>query len=317
MMRHQPSYGPLALLAGMVLIWGTGYWPTEVAAEHTTNVVLSGLRIMGGAVLIVAVALVARARWPTGRVLLWGIGTGLVMVGISHWGTTEAVARAGPGNAAVIVNSAPLIIVALGWLFLRERLSGIGLVGIVVGFGGVILMVSSQLGGSTDTTDFLLGVALAAAGAIAWAAGTLVLRVFATRRGDEIDMLSFTAVQFVAAGIVVLAAGFAVDGIGTTNWSSGELWAALFWIGPISGLGFIFFFAALGKISAARASAAMFLVPAVAVIVEIARGNIPTGLVVLGIVLAVLGVALVNAPRDELATLGPRLWRYVRTKAPS
>jgi O-acetylserine/cysteine efflux transporter len=312
MTRPTAHYSSFALLAGMVLIWGTGYWPTEVAGEHTETVLLSGLRVIGGALLLVSVALLARSRWPRGRMLGWAAISGLIMVALSHWGTTEAVARAGPGNAAVVVNAAPLIVAALGWFLLRERLSGIGIAGVILGFGGVVLMVSSQLGGDTDTRQLLIGVGLGAAGALGWAIGTLLVRAFATRRGEEMDMLSFTATQFTVAGVVLLVAGFGIDGVATTEWGSGELWAALFWIGPVSGLGFAFFFVALGRMPAARASAALFLVPGVAVIVEIARGNVPTALVLLGMFLAVAGVALVNVPREALAGLAPRVWRQLR-----
>jgi hypothetical protein len=48
------------------------------------------------------------------------------------------------------------------------------------------------------------------------------------------------------------------------------------------------------------------------VIVEIARGNVPTALVLLGMFLAVAGVALVNVPREALAGLAPRVWRQLR-----
>ena len=312
MTRPTSIYGTVALLAGFVLIWGTGYWPTEVASEHTDTILLSGLRVAGSALFLIAFALFSGAQWPRGRMLAWASGSGLVMIALSHWGTTEAVIRAGPGNGAVVVNAAPLVVVALGWISLRERLSLVGLAGVAIGFGGVILMVSSQLGGDIDSRQLLIGVGLGAAGAVGWAIGTLILRAFVLRRSEELDMLGFTATQFVVSGIVLLAAGFAFDGAGSTNWGSGALWAALTWIGPVSGLGFACFFAALSRMPAARVSAPMFLIPAVAVVVEIVRGNVPTALVLLGMVLAVLGVGLVNVPREALAAAAPRLWRHVR-----
>lgn len=312
MTRPAPNYGTFVLLAGFVLVWGTGYWPTEVADRHTDTVMLSALRVIGSALFLVGLAVYQGASWPRGRMLAWAAGSGLVMIALSHWGTTEAVVRAGPGNAAVVVNAAPLIVVALGWMFLRERLSPVGLVGVAFGFGGVILMVSSQLGGDTNTTQLLIGVGLGAAGAIGWAAGTLLLRAFALRRGETVDILGFTATQFVVSGIVLLIAALPANGVGGTTWTSGELWAALVWIGPVSGIGFACFFGALKRMHAARVSAPMFLIPAVAVVVEIVRGNVPTALVLLGMVLAVLGVGLVNVPREALAGAGPRLWRQLR-----
>ena len=295
-----------------MLIWGTGYWPTEVASDHTSTLMLSALRVAGSALFLVALALWSNVSWPRGEMLVWASGTGLLMIALSHWGTTEAVIRAGPGNGAVVVNAAPLVVVALGWISLRERLSTLGLVGVSIGFGGVVLMVSSQLGGDRDSTQLLIGVALGAAGAIGWAIGTLILRAFTLRRRDELDLVAFTATQFVVAAVVLLVAAFALDGSGSTTWSSGALWAALVWIGPVSGVGFACFFAALARMHVARVSAPMFLIPAVAVVVEIVRGNVPTALVLLGMLLAVLGVGLVNVPRELLAGTGTRVRRQLR-----
>ena len=300
-MKKTPSrYNTAALLAGFVLIWGTGYWPTEVASEHTGTVLLSGLRVIGSALFLVALAWFSRSKWPKGPMLIWATTTGLLMIALSHWGTTESVIRAGPGTGAVLVNSAPLIVVALGWVSLRERLSLLGLAGVAIGFGGVVLMVSSQIGGGTENSQLLIGVGLGAAGAVGWAIGTLILRSFTLQRSDDLDMLSFTATQFVVAGVVLLISGFSAEGVSSTNWGSTALWASLVWIGPLSGLGFACFFGALSRMPAAHVSAPMFLVPAVAVIVEIARGNSPTALVLLGMSLAVFGVGLINVQNEML-----------------
>ncbi len=300
------------MIAGFVVIWGTAYWPTEVAGEHSGAVLLSGLRVIGGALLLVVVANFLGARLPRGRMLGWAVALGVVMIALPHWGTTEAVVRAGAGNAAIVVNAVPIVIVVLGWIFLRERLSLVALAGIALGFGGVILMVSTQLGGERDTKQLLLGVGFGFASMIGWGTGTLMLRWFATRRSEEMDMLGFTTTQFVVAGIVLLVAGLGAEGASSTNWSSGEFWAALTWIGPVSGLAMACYFLALRSLAAARVSAPLFLVPAVAVVVEIARGNAPTALVLLGMILAIIGVAFVTVPREVVAELAPRVWRQIR-----
>jgi len=56
-------------------------------------------------------------------------------------------------------------------IFLRERMSAIGLAGMVIGFAGIVVMVWSQLGDIADTGDFVLGVGLSIAGAMGWAVG--------------------------------------------------------------------------------------------------------------------------------------------------
>ena len=130
-------------------------------------------------------------------------------------------------------------------------------------------------------------------------------------------MLGFAATQFSTAAAVLLVAGFAVNGTASTTWGSGELWAVIFWIGPVSGIAMVLFFLALKRLPAARVSAPMFLIPAVAIVVEIVRGNTPTAIVLLGMIVAVIGVGLVNVPREMLVAAGPWLWRQLRGAAAS
>jgi drug/metabolite transporter (DMT)-like permease len=311
-MRQSSNLGTFTLLAGFVVIWGTGYWPTEVADAHTETIMLSALRVTGGALMLIAVALFSGARFPRGQMLAWAAGSGIVMILLPHWGTTEAVVRAGPGNAAVVVNAIPITVAVLAWLFLSERLSFIGWAGVALGFGGVILMVSTQLGGDTDTKQLLIGVGFGLVGLLGWSAGTLLLRSFALKRGEEMDVLGFATTQFSSAAIVLLIVGFAVNGTSTTEWASGTLWAVITWIGPVSGIAMVLFFLALRRLPAARVSAPMFLIPGVAIVVEVVRGNTPTAIALLGMIVAVIGVGLVNVPRESLVTAGPRLWRQLR-----
>ena len=308
--REGRVHGPLVLLGAAVVIFGTGYWPTAVAAEHATALMVSGLRLAPAALVMLAAALLLRARLPRGGMLGWAVLTGLLMVALFNWGITEAIARAGPGNSAIVINTNPLIVLVLAWIFLRERLSRLGIVGVFAGFAGVVLMVYSQLGGDVETRQLLLGSALALLAALGWAVGVLILRKLSQRPGG-IDMVGLTAVQVVVATALLLPIAFVVDGTSSTNWGSGALWATIVWIGPVATVGVLFFYMALRRLSAARTSSALFLVPAVAVIVEIARGNAPGPLVLAGMVVAVIGVALAVTPQEQLASL--RRWPYRTT----
>jgi drug/metabolite transporter (DMT)-like permease len=300
------SKAPFLLLAGTVLLWGTGYWPTAVAAEHAPALMVTALRLATSAAILVGAVMLMRSRLPRGNMLLWSVLTGLLMVAVFQYGLTEAIVQAGPGNGAVLVNTNPLWVLVLAWIFLGERLSPLGVVGLLAGFVGVVLMVSSQLGGSYSTQQLLLGCALALIAAISWAIGVLLLRRL-SNRDPSIDMVGVTAVQFIVATAVLVPIGLLVHAPSETNWGSGEFWVSIAWIGPVAALGVLFFFLALKKLSAARTSAALFLVPAVAVVVEIVRGNSPDALVLAGMIVAVVGVALAVVPREQFAAIGSAL----------
>ena len=302
------SQAPLFLLGAVVLMWGTGYWPTAVAVEDSPPLMVAGLRLATSAVAMVLLAIALRGQLPRGRMLLWAAFTGLLMVALFYWGITEAITRAGPGNSAIVVNTNPLIVLVLAWIFLRERVSALAVFGLGLGFGGVVLMVSTQLGGDVETSQLLLGCGVALLAAFGWATGVLILRKLSQRPGG-VEMMGFTAVQFIAAAVLVSTISFALEGTSSTNWGSGTLWASMIWIGPVASIGIALFYMALRYLSAAKTSSALFLVPAVAVIVEIVRGESPSAVVLVGMFVTVVGVALAVIPREKFAELAPMLRR--------
>ena len=303
------AQAPLLLLGVAVVIFGTGYWPTAVAAEHGPTLMVTALRLVTSALALLAIAMVLQSQLPRGRLLGWAILTGVLMVAVFHWGLTEAIARAGPGNTAILVNTNPLMVLVLAWIFLRERLSPLGVLGLVTAFAGVALMVSSQLGGSVDTTQLLLGSALALVAALSWAVGVLIVRSLSQRPGG-IDMVSFTTLQFFVGSLLLAPIAFAIEGTSGTDWGSDSFWAATVWTGPGAAFAVLFFYVALKQLPAAKTSSALFLVPAVAVVVEVARGSTPEAVVLAGMFVAVAGVALAVLPREQVGALMPFLRRH-------
>ena len=295
-----PAVGPLFLLGTAVVLWGTGWWPIALASEHAPPLTVAGLRTLPVVpVLLLALPLLG-SKLPRGKVLFWAAASGLMMVAFFQFALTEGVARIGAGNTVVLVNTPPLIVAILAWLFLSEHLSRRAVVGLPLGFVGVVLLVSAQLGGDVSTTALLTGVAFTLTAALGWALGTLVLRRVA-QRYDDVDMAGVTIVQFVVAGSLLFPLAMVVNGVDETDWGSAELWASVAWIGPVAGVATILFFASLKYLPAARASAWLFLIPTIAVLLEIARGKAPDGIVLLGMCLTILGVALVNAPQVAVA----------------
>jgi drug/metabolite transporter (DMT)-like permease len=261
---------------------------------------LSALRALPAALLLVAALPILGARLPQGRLWLWAGLTGLLGVTLFLYGLSEGTKLAGPGNAAVLANTPPFFVLVLGWLFLGERITAAGLAGLVIGFAGVVVMVSSQLGGGPGGADLVLGMGLALAAAAGWGVTTLLVKWLAERDPD-LDVLGLTAGQFIVGGAVLGVLAFLVDGTGGTEWASGELWSALAWlVVGASALAYAAFFGALKRASATAVSASLFLVPVVGVLVEAARDNPPSVVVGVGMALAVAGVALVLfAPQLE------------------
>lgn len=297
---------PALFLLVTIFFWGTAFRASAIAAEHTSPIMITALRAAPAALVLLAAALVLRSRLPGRGLWLATTITGFLMVTLTLEGIAEGTARAGAGNAAILTNSSPFFVLILARLFLGERTSPIAIGGLVAGFAGVVVMVSSQIGEVADTADFALGMSLALLGALGWAVGVLISKGLFTRHPD-LDVVGFSVGQYVVGGTAAVVLAFALKGTGGTDWSSGDLWGAIAWISiGASGIATLTFFGALRRLSATTVTAWQFLAPVVAVVTEIVYGNTPDGLVLVGMALAIVGVAVVNVAPQLTERLRPK-----------
>jgi drug/metabolite transporter (DMT)-like permease len=286
------------LLGVTVIAWGLNYRATAIGVGHTSALMFGALRTAPPVVVFLALAGLGVIRLPRGRLALTAGATGVVMVTFFVYALSEGVVRAGAGNTAVLVNSSPLWVALLSRPLFGERLRGLAVGGLVLGFGGVVLMFSSEL--QVGGGDVAIGMAIALAGGVAWAVGTVAVKSF-SQRDDPPDPRGVLTLQYTVGSPLLLLIAFAIDGTSGTDWSSGELWGAVLFIAAAAAIGSVAFYGALQHLPATQTAAVQFLVPVVAVLVELARGNIPAALTVAGMALAVAGVALVNVPRSSPA----------------
>jgi drug/metabolite transporter (DMT)-like permease len=241
---------------------------------------------------------VLRRPLPPRRIAAISALTGLLMVTVFIWALSEGVARAGAGNTSVLVASSPLFTALLSRVFFHELLPFDRVVGLVLGFTGVAVMFSSELriGGG----DIALGMVIGLIGGLAWAVGTVIVKAM----GARVDLIVMTALQFlVGVPVLVLIAWLGGD-MGKAEWSSGTLWAAILYVG-LGGLGgTLAFFGSLRLMSAVRATAVQFMIPLVAILVEVARGNVPDAVTFVGMAITIFGVAVVNIPFLNRRRLG-------------
>jgi probable blue pigment (indigoidine) exporter len=265
---------------------------TAVGAPHAEPLTLTMLRAAPTAVFLLAALPFVRGRLPRDRqVWAWTAWSGILMVTVFLGGFTEAIIHAGPGNAIVLATTAPF------WVVLLVRLGGV---------------------------ELAVGMALALAAAVGWAAGTLAVKELLTRRPD-VDAAGLTTGQYIVGGLVLLALATAAEGREGADWSSGRLWLAVAFISIVgSGIATLAYFGALRRLTATQVTSWGFLSPVITVLLEIGLGHVPGPIVLVGMAVTVAGVATVtSAPvRDrslpfddvaaEAAALSPRPSTEVR-----
>jgi drug/metabolite transporter (DMT)-like permease len=290
---------PVWLSLGLSMVLAGAVYPvTAFALDSTTPITIAAVRALLGGLLLALVLPVFGSRLPRSRRLWrWAFLIGLGNTTITQVAISVATDRAGAAVASVLLNSSPFMVAIASRLLFAERITRLRAIGLVVGFAGVLAIVVADPGDVSSGSSLAVGLVLALVGAAAWAASGLGMREL-TRREPDLDIPGMTAAQFLAGAVPLVPAALLAGG--STDWSEPSLLAAMAFL-VIGGqvLVYVGFNDALARWPPTRVYAWTFVAPASAVLIEAARGNLPGPLATVGIVLVIVGVAIVNAPRAE------------------
>src|SRR5438093_12584453 len=154
------------------LVWGTTYLAIRICLETVPPFLMGGLRFtVAGSLLATMLALRGErlpgpAAWPSLAIL------GCSMVGFGNGGVVWAEQTVSSGLTAVLVATSPFWMVGIDALVPpREPLTARRVVGLIVGFSGIVLLVwpEIQFGGGRG---FLIGVISAQIACVGWAIGS-------------------------------------------------------------------------------------------------------------------------------------------------
>ena len=269
-----------------VVTWASAFPAIAIGLDGLGPLSLGLARLLvAGLALGLAAALVrppvpARALW--GRVVL----AGLVGQALYQFLLMLGEVRVPAGTASMLIATAPLFSVAAAATLLAEPARGVW-PGMLLAFSGALLVsVSLGLGGGAYV--------LAVLGA---AASQGLYHVVVKPLSEAIGPFGATAWSLWAGAVLMLPAAPLLAG-DLAHASAAPL-AAAAWLGIVpSALGYLTWSVALRRAPIASTTAALYLVPAVAVLIAWpALGERPAPLALAGGALAVAGVVLVRRSR--------------------
>ena len=278
---HREAFGTTewSLLAAIALIWGSSFLFMAIGLEALAPGVVTLARVGLGAATLALVprARAAIAREDLPRVLLLGviwIGIPLTIFPIAQQWIDSSVA--GMLNGAVPITSAVWATILLRTLPGWRQMLGIG-----VGFVGVVLISAPEL---VDSSATALGTLLVVLAVVLYGLSTNIAVPLQQRYG-ALPVL-FKA-QLVAI-LVVLPYG--LWGLQDSTWS----WSAAAAMVPLGVLGtalaFVFMATLVGRAGATRGSIAIYFVPVVAMVLGVVfRSEQLAPIAIVGLALVLLG----------------------------
>lgn len=223
----------------------------------------------------------------------------LVTLGLLGGGASPLLATYGlsilPASVGgLFANVSPLAVAVLGPLCFHERFGRLAVVGLLVGFAGVLVLIQPGSGPSGLEVP-LAGVTMAILSAVGWALFMLQgRRVMARHRP--------LAVTAVASGVGALLIGLVAHldgGLGPAFAVLPAIWPIVLWIGVVSnGVGYGAWMVAVSVLGAGRVSPFQYLVPVVGTTLSLLLlGEQPTTMFLVGGAMILAGVALTQTGR--------------------
>ena len=277
-----------------VLLWSTGFIGGKIGLPYIEPFTFLTIRFLLAIALLTIIALITNAPWPDHRLIVHLSVSG-ILLHTGYLGSVFSALSIGipAGIVALIVGLQPLLTVGIAFFWFREKLTQRQLLGFLLGLTGVFLVVSDSLW-KQDNINFremIPGLLFCILGLFSITLGT----VYQKRFGSSMDMRTGTIVQYIAAAVTTgfIALYFETRVI---EWS-GELIFALCWLLFVLSIGAISLLMLLIKQGAANQTAKLFyLVPPItALIAHIIFAEPLTGMMIFGIIIAVLGVYLARS----------------------
>jgi drug/metabolite transporter (DMT)-like permease len=166
---------------------------------------LSGLVLLGLGRFLGRPQISGRRNW----VLVCAIGFTATTIGF--WGMFYAGGILSPGLATVLSNTQPLIAAALALPFLHERIDRRALMGLLIGFFGVLLV--SLGSGSLPGETLVLGIAYVLVAAIGLAIGNVIMKMIST----SVDTINAMGWQLFIGAMPLALLSIAGESYHTSN----------------------------------------------------------------------------------------------------
>ena len=186
----------------LYLVWGSTYLAISIAVETLPPFLMAAVRFSVAGLILLAWSVAREGRGfvaPSRRQVRDSSIVGALLIGGGMGMVAFGEQTIPSGITALLIATMPVWVAILGRVVLGERLPGVAVAGIVMGFVGVAILVGpTALGGAGALEP--IGLAAILFSPIAWSSGSL----FASHRADlPRQPLVNTGVQMVFGGLVL------------------------------------------------------------------------------------------------------------------
>ena len=301
--KQAPVFMVVVAFATVYLVWGSTYFFIQRAVHEMPPFILGALRFMTAGMILLGWCLYKKEKiWNTQQFKAAAI-SGILMLFIGNGAVIWAEQNLASSLVAVLTSAAPLWFVLLDAPKWQENFkSRATVIGLAVGFSGVILLfsekVNSALSATSNSILQVAGLAVLVVGTMSWAGGSLYSKYKSSGTGVVNVMW-----QLIAAGTTFLLISFASNEWKGFHWQSvsGTAWASVIYLIIMGSLaGYSAYVWLLQVRTATQVSTYAYVNPVVAVLLGVLfAGEHMTWLQIAGLTIILLSVLLINIVKQR------------------
>jgi drug/metabolite transporter (DMT)-like permease len=244
-----------AILMGLAfaVMWSSAFTSARIIVADAPPLMALAFRFMISGALAVLVARwmgqswrLTPAQWRA--TIIFGICQNALYLGLNF----VAMQSIEASLAAIIASSMPLLVGVAGWLFAGQRMSPLGVAGLVAGFCGVVIIMGARLGSGAD----LFGIGLCLIGVLSLTVATMALK----NASSGGNFMMVVGLQMLVGSAVLWPAGLLLETFEVTM--STKLVLAFIYTTLVPGLATtLVWFWLVNRIGAVKAATFHFLNP--------------------------------------------------------
>lgn len=282
-----------AILAGLAfaLIWSSAFTSARVIVAEappllslSLRFLISGLIGVGLARLLGQTWRLNRAQWQT--IFIFGLCQNALYLGLNF----VAMQTIEASLASIIASTMPLLVGLVGWVWFKEKLPILGVLGLIVGVIGTALIMGVRIQGGTD----FFGIILCIVGVLSITVATLSMRGVSSGG----NLLMIVGLQMLV-GAVILAFPGVVFEEWEVVWTPKLLLAFSYTVLMPGLLATFIWFWLVGRIGAVRAATFHFLNPFFGVLIAAIFLGESLGIWdAVGVIVIMAGIFMVQTSRN-------------------
>jgi len=274
-----------------ILLWSSAFIATKIGVTHSPPLSLLAARFLAAALLMALFALFLKLPRPQGwsawgRLALFGLLNSGLYLGCNY----EALRYLSAGMGSIISATNPLLLTLIAPFLLRERLTWWRVLGLFLGFGGVLFVMGTRLN-SHGGLDTPAGMLVSFLGTVCLVGATIFYKRYPPREHAFV----VNAVQLGAAGIGLIIPALLFEHPQQVQLSPPLVWSFLYLVLVISIGASLLWFWLLKRGEASTVSSYYFLTPIAGLALAALLLNEPFGIRdAFGLVAVAIGIAIIN-----------------------